>query len=247
MNRYSDCSDDFYINVHLNTEMDLPSNRETVLHYFEQVRRKYPTMRNFYGRERGEYVLEEEKEGGQYRWTTVEPRRVCTGQVNPETIEQALDLHRFVLELAPYSLSASPLDCESLNVMFGFDFTYRGNHNQVVAEALGVPPAFEKLTEIGGANVVGYEPGIQLALDEDCRVQCRVGVETRTGGVHMRTGQFPEEQLSVYITARRFGSLEPGQDFVTTLDLLAGICRDLAESYVIDAILRPLQKTIALK
>jgi hypothetical protein len=247
VNRYTDCSDDFYINVHLNTEMDLPSNRDTVLHYFEQLRRKYPTMRNFYARERGEFVLEEEKESGQYRWATVEPRRVCAGQVNPENVADSLDLHRMMLELAPYALSVSPLDCESLNVMFGFDFTYRGNHNQLVAEALGVPPAFEKLTDVGGASVIGYEPGISLAVDEEGKIQCRVGIETRTGGLHLRQGQFPEEQLSVYITARRFGSLESEREFTSTLDLLAGLCRDLADQHVIDAILKPLQQAIALK
>ena len=37
MSRYSSVSDDFYINLNLNTEMDLPQNRETVLHFFEQV------------------------------------------------------------------------------------------------------------------------------------------------------------------------------------------------------------------
>ena len=64
----------------------------------------------------------------------------------------------------PYALTVTPLDCESLNVMFGFDFTYRGNHNQLLADALGVVPAFERLTEIPGASIVGHEPSLQLAL-----------------------------------------------------------------------------------
>jgi hypothetical protein len=247
MTRYSAYSDDFYINLNLNTEMDLPTNRETVLHYFEQVQRKYPSMRNFYSRERGEYVLEEDKDRGQYRWTTIEPRRVCSGQVNPASLDEALDQHRLVMDLVPYSLSVSPLDCESLNVMFGFDFTYRGNHNQLVAEALGVPPAFERLAELAGSTVVAYEPGIQLTLDEDCRVQCRVGIETRTSAYHVRTGDFPEEQLSVYITARRYGSLDPGQTYVGVLDMLSGVCRELADEYLIEYVLRPLQKAIAMK
>lgn len=247
MTRYSAYSDDFYINLNLNTEMDLPTNRETVLHYFEQLQRKYPTMRNFYSRERGEYVLEEEKERGRYRWASVETRRICSGQVNPDTIDDAIDQHRLVMEMVPYALSVSPLDCESLNVMYGFDFTYRGNHNQLVAEALGVPPAMEKLIEVAGATVVAYEPGIQLTLDEDCRVQCRVGVETRTSAFHVRTGEFPEEQLSVYVTARRYGSLEPGESYVQVMELLSGICRELVDEYMIEHILKPLQRTIALK
>jgi hypothetical protein len=37
MNHYASLSDDYYLNVNLNTEMDLPQNRETVLHFFEQI------------------------------------------------------------------------------------------------------------------------------------------------------------------------------------------------------------------
>ena len=87
MCRYDTLSNDYYINMNLNTEMDLPQSRESVLHYFEQIQRQYPKMRNFYSRERGEYVLEEEKESGNYRWASVEARRICSGHVNPPTIQ----------------------------------------------------------------------------------------------------------------------------------------------------------------
>jgi hypothetical protein len=204
-------------------------------------------MRNFYCRERGEYVLEEEKDRGNYRWITVDPRRVCSGHVNPGTIDEALEQHRLVLDLIPFTLAVSPLDCESLNVMYGFDFTYRGNHNQLVAEALGVTPAFERLAEIAGSTVVAYEPGIQLALDEDCRVQCRVSVETRTTAYHVRVGEFPEDQLSVYVTARRYGSLDPGQTYISAMDTLAAVCQEVVDDYVVEHVLRPLQQTIALR
>src|SRR5690606_34098781 len=133
MTRYNAFSDDFYVNMNLNTELDLPQSRETVLHYFEQVQRKYPSMRNFYNRERQELVLEEDKDQGSYRWASIEQRRISSGYVNPPTAEDALKQHAYLLELVPYSLSISPLDCESLNVMYGFDFTYRGNHNQLLA------------------------------------------------------------------------------------------------------------------
>ena len=65
MSRYSSLSDDYYVNMNLNTEMDLPQSRETVLHFFEQVQKHYPSMRNFYSRDRGEFVLEEDKDRGQ--------------------------------------------------------------------------------------------------------------------------------------------------------------------------------------
>ena len=50
MSRFGVLSDDFYVNMNLNTEMELPQSRETVLHFFEQIQKKYPSMRNFYSR-----------------------------------------------------------------------------------------------------------------------------------------------------------------------------------------------------
>ncbi len=247
MSRYSTYSDDFYINVNLNTEMELPGQRETLLHYFEQLQKHYPTMKNFYCRERAEFVLEEDKERGHYRWATVEPRRICSGHVNPTSIDEAMELHRRIVDMVPYLLSVSPLDCESLNVMFGFDFTFRGNHNRLVAEALGIAPAFERFLEAPGTNVVAYEPSIQIALDDDCQVQCRLSIETRTSAYHLRTGEFPEEQLSVYVTARHYGGFTAGQNLVDVLDRLGNVCQEVVDDHVVDDILRPLQQAIALR
>jgi hypothetical protein len=247
VNRYGSFSDDFYVNMNLSTEMELPTNRETVLHYFERVQKKYPTMRNFYGREKGDFVLEEDKDQGHYRWCTIESRRVCSGQVNPTSVEEALEQHQLVLELAPYLLSVSPLDCEALDLLFGFDFSYRGNHNQLVAEALGLNPALERLLDVPGATVINYEPTITLALDEECRTQCRLSIETRTNAYQVRTGEYPEDQLSVYLTARQYGSLGPDTTYVQALEKLAQVCHDMVDRYVIDQVLQPLARAIAIR
>jgi len=246
MGRYQAYSDDYYVNMNLNTEMELPHSRETVLHFFEQVKKHYPTMRNFYSRERGEFVLEEDKDGGDYRWTSIESRRICSGSVNPASVEEAMKQHALVLDMIPYALSVSPLDCESLNVMYGFDFTYRGNHNQLLVDALGVVPAFDKLSQIQGATILANEPSIQFALDEECRTQCRLSIETRTSAYHLRTKEFPEEQISVYFTARRYGSLEGGETYVSAMNKLAEICHEIVDGYVVENVLRPLQQTIAI-
>lgn len=245
--KYNHVCDDWYCNLNLNTEMDLPQSRETVLHFFEQLQKQYPTMRNFYNRERGEFVLEEDKDRGAYRWSSVELRRVCSGQVNPGSVAEVLKQHQLVLELAPFALSVSPLDCESLNVQFGFDFTYRGNHNLLLAETLGVPPAYERLLELTGATVINWEPGLQFALDPECRTQVRVSVEARTTAYHVRTGEFPEEQISVYVTARRYGSLDAGDTYVASLNRLTDLARQVVDHYAVDQILRPLQQAIAIR
>jgi hypothetical protein len=247
MNRYSSLSDDFYINMNLSTEMELPANRETVLHFFERVQKTYPTMRNFYSRERGDFVLEEDKERGSYRWCTIEPRRVCSGQVNPENIDDAMQQHKLILELAPYTLSVSPLDCEALDLLYGFDFTYRGNQNQLIAEALGVGPGLDRLLEGPGVTVINYEPSLTVALDDECRLQCRLSLETRTNAYQVRIGEYPEEQISVYVTARQYGSLSPDTTFLETLDRLASVCQNMVDNHVIEHVLQPLARAISMK
>jgi hypothetical protein len=247
MNRYSQFSDDFYVNMNLSTEMELPSGRETVLHFFERLQKKYPTMRKFYCRDKRDFVLEEDKERGNYRWASVESRRVCSGQVNPPSLESALEQHRLVLELAPFMLSVSPLDCEALDVLFAFDFTYRGNHNHLVTEALGLNPAMERMLDVPGSTVMDYEPSITLALDEECKSQVRLSIETRTNAFHVRTGDYPEEQISVYLTARQYGSLPHDTTYVQAMEQLARTCQELVDTYVIDQILQPLARTIATK
>jgi hypothetical protein len=227
--------------------MELPASRETVLHFFERIQKTYPTMRNFYCRDRGDFVLEEDKDGGGYRWCTIEPRRVCSGQVNPESIDEAIRQHELVLELAPYMLSLSPLDCEALDLLYGFDFTYRGNHNELVAEALGVNPALERILETPGATVINCEPSLTIALDEECRLQFRVSIETRTNAYQIRTGEYPEEQVSVYVTARQYGSLAAEKTFIESLHQLRQICETMVEQHVIEHVLRPLARTIAMK
>jgi hypothetical protein len=160
-------------------------------------------------------------------------------------VDDALDQHRLVLELAPYMLSLSPIDCEAIDLLFGFDFTYRGNHNQLVAEVLGVSPALEKMLYVPNATVVSCEPTITLALDEDCRMQCRLSIENRTNAYQIRTGEFPEEQLSVYVTARRYGGLGTDQTYVQVLEQLKTVCSEMVDNYVAENILQPLARAIA--
>ncbi len=243
---YPSFADDYYLTLTLSTEMELAGNRDSVLHYAEQMQKKYPDMRNFYARDKRDFVLEGDKDSGQYRWAAVETRRVSSGAVNFESYAEAVEQHHAALEIAPYALSVSPLDCEALDLLAGFDFTYRGNHNSLVNEALGLCPAFEKLASMPGAAFINNEPTITLALDEDCRTQCRVSIETRTTPYHVRTGEFQEDQLSVYVTARRYGSLDPGMTFGAALNQLDDVCRDVIENYVAPSVLEPLARTIAM-
>ena len=247
MTQYASLADDFYVNMNLATEMDLPGQRDTILQFFERLQRRYPSMRKFYCRDKRDFVLEEDKDQGRYRWAAVETKRLCSGQVNPSSLEAVLEQHRLVLDLAPALLSISPLDCEALDVLFGFDFAYRGNHNALLAEALGVGPALDRVAELPGGRVINYEPSLTISVDEDCRVQVRVSTETRTNAFQVRTGDFTEEQLSVYVTARQYGSLDPDTSYVQAMDRLAVLAREVVDTCVVEQILRPLARAISLK
>ncbi|MBV8266769.1 MAG: hypothetical protein JO252_10630 [Planctomycetaceae bacterium] len=245
MNGYFNDADDFYVNMNLNTEMELPTNRDTVLHYFEQMKKRFPELRNFFTRDNGDLVLEGDKEQGSYRWLAIEPRRLCSGQVNPESLDDAYRQHELVLELAPHLLTISTLDCEALDVMYGFDFTYDGNHDEVVAEALGVGSGLEGLLEVPSGRVINYEPSITLALDESCRLQCRLALVTRTDAYQIRTGEFPEDQISIYFTVRQYWGTGPEQTFLDSFRRQREIGEEIVQRKVIPRVVRPLAQAIA--
>ena len=247
MNPYSSLCDDFGVYVYLNTKMDLPSGRETVLHFFDRLRKSYPEMCDFDHRESGEFVLEEDREQGSYRWVTLESRRLCAGYVNPPDLESADALHEHLLETAPFHLDFNPLDCEALDVLFAFDFMYSGNHDEVVAEALGLNTTLESLLQMPGSRVLNYEPSLMLSLDDQCRSQCRLSIETRTNFYQVRTNQFPEAPISVYFTVRQYWGRQPFKDFHESYRHQRRVCQELVDSHIIPAVVRPLAQTIAAK
>ena len=247
MNPYSSLCDDFGVYVYLNTKMQLPSGRETVLHFFDSLRKTFPQMTDFDCRESGEYVLEEDRDQGAYRWMTLESRRACSGYVNPPGLEDADAYQERVLELVPYHLDFNPLDCEAMDVLFAFDFTYTGNHDEVVAEALGLNTTLENLLQLPNSKVINYEPSLMLSLDEGCRLQCRLSIETRTNAYQIRTGQFPEAPISVYFTVRQYWGRQPFKTFMDSYKNQRRICQELVDAHIIPAVVRPLAQTIAQK
>jgi hypothetical protein len=74
-----------------------------------------------------------------------------------------------------------------------------------------------------------------------------VNVETRTSAYQIRTGEFQEEQVSVYVTARQYGSISPEMTYVEVVDRLAILCREVVDNYVVDGVLQPLARAIALQ
>jgi hypothetical protein len=74
-----------------------------------------------------------------------------------------------------------------------------------------------------------------------------VNVETRTNAYQIRTGDFQEEQVSVYVTARQYGSLSPESTYVAAIERLANLCQEVVENYVATSVLEPLARAISLE
>ena len=247
MTPYSSLCDDFEVYVHVNTKMELPTSREAVLHFFSSLQKTFPQMTDFDCRENGEFALEEDPEQGTCRWVVLSGRRLTSGFKNPAELTDADNHHERVLEVAPYHLDFSPLDCEAFDVVFAFDFLCSGNHDEVVAEALGLNTTLESLMQMPGAKVLGYEPSLTLSLDESCRLQCRLNIETRTNAYHIRTGHFPEAPISVYLTVRQYWGRIGTRTFGEAYRHQRKVCQDLVDNHIIPAVVRPLAQTIAAK
>jgi hypothetical protein len=248
LNSYSSLCDDFYFDMCVNTELDLPTERDTILSFFERIRRQFPTMGCFYRRSNNEYCLEEDRSHGQYRWVSLEADRVSSGIVNPTIMETACSQHRLILELIPYMLSVSNLDIDSLDVTFAMDFDCSGSHDEVIAEALLSQSAFRCLLDLPGAKPIGFSPAVVTALSDDERTQCRICVESKTSVFEPgRKSRSEDEAISLSLTIRQYpqtaDKFEPLQSFENQCRLLLEL---MAEKVILN-FAKPLIETIAQK
>jgi hypothetical protein len=245
MNGYSNAADVFHANVQLITQMELPNNRDTVLHFFEQMRKAFPELRHFFKRENGELALESEKERDSHRWLAIQARRLCSGHVSPDSLDDAFRQHELVLDLAPHLLSISTLDCEALEVMFAFDFHFDGNHDEVVAEAIGLGHGLEGLFDLPKSQVIKFEPSLTLALDSSGALQCQLAIENHTSTPQPRSREFLDDQISVYFTVRQFWGSGPETTFLESMRRQRQIGEEILEQSVVPRIVKPLAQAIA--
>src|SRR5262249_5915375 len=126
-------------------------------------------------------------------------------------------------------------------------FAFGGKRGGVVAGALGMNTTLESLMQMQGTRVINYEPSLMLAMDDNCRLQCRLAVETRTNAYQIRTGQFPEAPISVYFTVRQYWGRQAVKDFNESYRNQRRICQELTDSHIIPGVVRPLAQTIAAK
>jgi len=247
MNSYASLCDDFGVSTYVHGKLEMPTGREAVLHFFDAVQKSFPKMTEFEKRNENDYLLEEDRESGSYRWASLDSRRLCAGFVNPPSLDDADEHHERILELAPYHLDLGGMQTESMDVLYYFDFLYQGNHDEVVAEALASGTPLEGLTQVPASRVLHYQPVLMMALDESCQLQCRLSVETRTNAYQVRTGSFPESPITVYFTVRQFWGKQPFKTFAESYHNQRRVLDELVGTYVVPQIITPLAKAISAK
>ncbi len=242
---YGAFCEDFYVNMRLSSQLNLPHNRETLLHFFERVQKQYPGMSRFRKTEGGDFNIEEDRSGRSYRWTSLETKRLSAGHVNPTDLEEALQLHTMLLETVPYNLGISAVEIDYLDVLLGFDLEFGGNHDEIIAESLFADSPLNCLNDVDGARAVDFQPTVTVALSDDCRLQARIDIVTRTNSYQVRTGEYGDDMLSVYLVLRRYWGDRPREPMETLFESMARRADQLAQDYVVPRILRPISTAIA--
>ena len=89
---------DFSVNHKLAMKMDLPGDRETILHLFDRVRKAFPSMDRFHPYE-NELALESPRRDPQYRCLTIRRRSIRTICFNGAKAEHSF--RKYVLAELP--------------------------------------------------------------------------------------------------------------------------------------------------
>jgi hypothetical protein len=246
-NNYNMLCDDFFLDMYVNTKLELPFQRDTVLSFFERIQKQFPTMSNFHKRDNS-VCLEEDTKTGNYRWAALETDRIGSGVVNPQRLEDAYTQDRFILELIPYMLGVNHLDADSLDVTFGMDFEYSGSHDEVIAEALLSSSGFSSLLEMPGCKPIDCSPAVVFALSDDCLTQARISIESKTSIFDPREKeQTNEKAISLLFNIRQYSQIDKKFDLLNQFENQCRLAEELMETKVVPNFVKPLTNVIAQK
>lgn len=239
--------DDFHIATRLFLKLDLALQRETVLHFFDSVKREFPSLRKLRRRDDGSLLLEEdEAEDGARRWLRLDDAALYLGYHNPPRPSEAERLAQAVLKMAPYHLTLSELDYDHLEVVYGFDLDYRGNHDQLVAETLFAnSPLASLLGHESVLHTIDAQPFLGVAVSETCDTQVYLEIKSRTSTYEVRTQQYEPHQLSVFLTIRRYWGFAEADQLLAAHEELTERAEDWAAEKVVPMVVNPLAHAIA--
>jgi len=234
---------DFYVNQKLALKMDLPDDRETVLHFFDRVRKSLPSMSRF-RRYEGEFSLESQRSEAEYKWLALRRTSIRSGFVNPRTMDEVYRFHRLMLETAPYHLTISPLDVDYLELLFGFDLECADNHDEVIYEALIEGTPLANLLRIPNARVLDVQPIFGCTLNETGNLQAYFEVRTRPKSRRGSSRAHRDDPISLFVTLRKYGPVKDIDDLQQVFGLLSQHCETLASERLVPDLLTPIARHI---
>ncbi len=242
--------DDFFVNCRLFLKLDLPLERETTLHFFDRIRREIPSMSYFRRRDESSLVLEEHdvdtRNSEPHRWVRLEPQAMRFGYLAPPSRAAWREYGQFLLEQAPYHLTINDLDLDHIEVVYGFDLEYSGNHDQLVAETFFADhPLTPLLLGDEVVHTIDCQPYFGIALTPNCDTQAYVEIKGRTSSFEVRTGEYEPQILSVYLTLRGYWPSAESATLSSTFARLVSLADDLATQRVVPLVVNPLALAIA--
>jgi len=237
-------STDFHITQKLSVKMDLPDDRETLLHLFEQVRKVKPGMRRF-RRYDGELVLESSRQEAQYCWLSLRRTSVRSGCSNPGQMEHAYGYHQKVLELLPYQLSISPIDVSHQELWLSFDLECEGNHDEVIYEALIADTPLANLLKWPEAKITDVQPMFGFRVGGRQGWEAYFEVKTRSRGRRSRgSSGHRGEPISVSVSVRKYGPINRIDDLGKNFQNMAQYAEQLATDRLVPDLLTPIARQI---
>lgn len=241
--------DDFHASTRMFFKMELGLEREATIHFFERVRREFPAMRRFRRRDENALILEEndaESRSECQRWIRLEPGSLRWGNFAPRDRDDCGHFSRFVLDQAPAHLTLSDLDIDYMEVVYGFDMEFGGNHDQLIAETLFRDhPLAALLLGEEAVHTVDCQPYFGIALSPQCDMQAHLEIKSRTTSYEVRTGEYDSQLLSVNLSVRRYWGFDDSRDLAGIHDRMAETADDLAVSRVVPLVVNPLALAIA--
>ncbi len=234
---------DFFINQKLALKLDLPTERETVLHFFDQLRKADPSLARF-RRYDGEFALESANKQAEQKWVALRRTSIRSGHVNPESLGNARSFHELVLKVAPYHLTASPLDIDYVELMFGFDLECGGDQDEVVHQALFTETPMGGLLDVPGAKALDVQPIFGMNLSESGDLQAYFEVKTREKSRRGSSKAHRGDPLSIYLTVRKYGPMLKLDDLMPVNEELFRWADTLTSERLIPCLLQPITQFI---
>ena len=111
---YGAVCDDFYVSSRLFLKLEMSLEPEAVLHFFDRIRKEYPTLRKLRRREASSFTLEDEAdEHGSRRWMRLDASSLRFGHFAPPDLDAVRRFGGFLAASVDPAAARSAALCSS--------------------------------------------------------------------------------------------------------------------------------------